>query len=190
VEQYAFTGEVGQVSQPLYDEDTAKLGGYWLLKIAERDDEAEDIRPLAILLPSLEEAEAIRERAVAGEDFAALVEEFSQHESSKEDNGNLGFIGRDDIMFSAFGEDIFEYEVGDITEPIWYDEVWTTGGYWLVKVEEEDDDRPIEGANRDILKSKLLDDWVASLRENAEVENYLDESKISWAVERALEELE
>ena len=188
-EEYAFNGDEGVLSQPLYDESQAKNVGYWLIKVLERREEPEETHIQAILLGSAEEAEAIRARLEAGEDFATLADEFSQYDSSEEGGGDLGWVALDEVA-PVFSEFVSESELGMLSEPIRDEMTWTKGGYWLVKIEDKDDNREIESDNRDLLKAKLLDEWVSSLRDDNEVENYLDASKMAWAILRVMEELE
>ncbi len=189
-EEYAFDGEVGVLSQPIYDEDKTKGVGYWLVKVLERNEELEEAHVQAILLGSQEEAEAIRAKLEAGEDFTALAKELSQHEPSKENSGQLGWL-TPGIMGSDLDEFVFNSELETLSEPIRDDIVQTKGGYWLVKVLDKDDNRKISDDDRDLLKRLVLDEWVSSLRDDPEnkVENYLDEDKKSWAISRALKEL-
>jgi parvulin-like peptidyl-prolyl isomerase len=189
VEDYAFSAEVGALSQPLLDEERAKGVGYWLVEVLERDqDEQGELYHIAVmLLGSEEEAQDIRTRLEAGEDFATLATEYSQHSASKEDGGDLSWLAAEDIQENL--EDfVLNAEVGTLSEPVRDDTVTTRGGYWLVKVVGGEDDRPISDEDRDFLKTGALSDWIAALSDDPEnmVESYLDNDKKAWAVERAL----
>jgi len=158
---YAFSSEVDVLSPPLYDEAKAKGVGYWLVELLERDEEVEEVRVRVILLGSEEEAQEVRARLEAGEDFAALAGEFSQHETSREDGGDLGFLSRE-AMASAFSEFAFDPELGPgtLSEPIRDDTVQTEGGCWLVEVVGIDDSRELSGEDRDLLKGRALSDTI------------------------------
>jgi len=194
-EEYAFDCEVGVLSQPIYDEAKTKGVGYWLIKVVERKEEdeeaADEVHVQAILLGSEEEAQGIKARLETGEDFTALAEEVSRHEPSKENGGDLGWLTQG-TMSSAFDEVAFNSELEILSEPIPDETTWTKGGYWLVKVLDKDDNREIEGEDRDLMKNNLINEWVSSLQDDPEneVENYLDEDKKSWAIARATKELE
>ena len=90
--EYAFGSEAGTLSQPRYDEEAGKPVGYWLVRVQDREDapDVEEAQVQAILLGSEDEARDVRARIEAGEDFAALAEEFSKLEESQKQGGELG----------------------------------------------------------------------------------------------------
>jgi parvulin-like peptidyl-prolyl isomerase len=185
----AFGAEVGVISPPVYEETKTKRVGYWLIKLEFRDEDAGIVQGRAMLLGSEEEASDIRARLEDGEDFAALVAEFSQHAESKENGGEFEVSEGD--MSSAFDEFAFdpELELETLSQPIKDDAVVTEGGYWLIKVIDVDDDRPLEESDRDTLKWDAMNQWVQGLKDNPDntVENLLDDEKIDWAVMYAWE---
>lgn len=188
-DEHAFSSEVGVLSQPIYDETKAKNVSYWLIKVVERDEVAQQALVQVILLGSEEEAQDIGDRLEAGEDFATLAKEFSQHEGSRENEGNLN-VESPDMMSSAFSEFVFdpEVELETISGPIRDDAVATMGGYWLLKVVDMDDNRQIADEDRDLLKTDALSEWVSSLWDDPEnkIENYLDDDKKAWAIAKAI----
>jgi len=186
---YAFSADVGVLSQPIYDEEIVKNVGYWIVKVLEREQEAEEAHVQAILLASEGEAWQVKSRLEAGEDFDALAEELSQHEASKEEGGDLDWIAKG-MASSALDEFIFntEIELNTLSEPIRDETAWTKGGYWLLKVIDKDDNKEIEEDDRNFLKAKALDEWVSSLWDNPEneVDSYLDDEKKIWAIEKVI----
>ena len=186
---YAFSADVGVLSQPIYDEEIVKNVGYWIVKVLEREQEAEEAHVQAILLASEGEAWQVKSRLEAGEDFDALAEELSQHEASKEEGGDLDWIAKG-MASSALDEFIFntEIELNTLSEPIRDETAWTKGGYWLLKVIDKDDNKEIEEGDRNFLKAKALDEWVSSLWDNPEneVDSYLDDEKKIWAIEKVI----
>ncbi len=184
-DEYAFNCDIGALSQPIYDEAKAKRVGYWLIKVSERKKETNEVHLRGILLGSKEEAQRVKSSLEAGEDFAALAERFSQYNSSEEYRDDLGWLPSGS-MYSVFEEFVSNSELGKISEPIWDGNVSTSGGYWLVKVLDKDENRKVEGENRDLLKAKLLDEWVSSLWDENKVESYLDEAKKSWAISKSI----
>jgi len=73
---------------------------------------------------------AIRDRLVAGEDFATLAKEVSQDPGSAPQGGDLGLFGKG-IMDPAFEQAAFSLEPGTISEP-----VRSQFGYHLIQVTE------------------------------------------------------
>jgi len=125
VNKYAFNSKVGVLSQPVYDEEIEKGMGYWIIKVLEKKKEA---RVAGMLLSSEEEAERVRDRLEAGEDFDKLSRELSQNElSGWFTTGEAG---------SAFDEFVFnpEIELGTISKPLTIVTPNIEGGYWLIKV--------------------------------------------------------
>lgn len=188
--EYAFTAEVGILSEPKYDEEVIKSVGYWLIRVLEREMERQQAYVQAILLGSPEQAQEIKSRLEAGENFTALALEFSQLEGVKENEGDLGGIDKGTVS-AAFDEFVFnpQLEINTVSQPIRDETAWTAGGYWLLKVLDRDDSREIDKPDRDILRVKALNDWGATLWDNPKYkvdDRYLDDGKKLWAVERAL----
>ncbi|MFC1937321.1 peptidylprolyl isomerase [Chloroflexota bacterium] len=188
-EEVAFNAEVGVLSPPTYDEALRKNVGYWLIKVLERQEDPEQAHLEVMLLGSEEEARQIRDRLKAGEDIATLAEEYSQHVSSKMLGGDWDEVERD-TMSPAVAEYVFDSDVGleTLSEPIRDDTMTTKGGYWLIEVIGEEDDREIEESDRNMLKSEAFNDWVQSLWDEGEVESYLNEAKKAYAVEQVTKE--
>ncbi len=181
-----FDHGVGELSQPIYDEEAEKGVGYWLVRVLERNEE-EETHIQVMLLGSEEEALKIKKQLEAGADWGDLAIEHSQIKGVKENLGEYLVVEGD--MQPLVDEYVHspDTEIGAISEPISDESVITKGGYWLVKVLDEAPDRRIDTAFRDHLKAKALDEWVTSLidEKDYEVVNYLDEEKKYWAVEQA-----
>ncbi|MBW1739297.1 MAG: peptidylprolyl isomerase [Deltaproteobacteria bacterium] len=182
--------ELGVISEPIFDDIIETEGGYWLIKVLERkEEEQEKAHVQVILLGSEEEARGVRDRLEAGEDFGELAKELSQHEGSKEDGGDVGWLTPGEAS-SVFDEFVFDLEIepGVISEPIRDDMGFTKGGYWLIEVVDKDDNRQIEDSDRELLKAEAFTEWVKALRDDPEndIENYLDAEMMAWAVDRAM----
>ncbi|MEE9365507.1 MAG: peptidylprolyl isomerase, partial [Dehalococcoidales bacterium] len=183
-----FNHEVGELSQPIYDEDAQKGVGYWLVEVLERNEEEDETHLQIMLLGSEDEAQNIKKQLEAGADWSDLAIEHSQIEGVED---NLGEYQVSEGM-SAPLIDEFAYspdtEIGVISEPLRDPDMLTKGGYWLIKVLDEDTNRRIDTEYRDYLKTKALNEWMASLMDDGdnEIVNYLDEEKKSWAVEQAM----
>ncbi len=193
VDDYAFSAEVGVLSEPVYDENVTKEVGYWLIQVMERDENMENAAVHALVLSSRQEAEEVRAKLEAGGDiggaFAQMAEEYSQLAV-----GNKGFLksvapGK---LTEVFDQAVFgpELELQELSEPLRDETISTKGGYWLIKVVEKDENRPLEPVDRDLLKAKALDDWVSELLADKTniVESYLNNKQKMWAVEQALKD--
>jgi len=186
-DEYAFSSEVGVLSKPIYDEAKTKSLGYWIIKVLERNEEPEQAHVQVILLGSEEEAQEVRARLENGEKFADLAQEFSQHDMSKENGGDLGWL-TPNMMSSTVDEFVFNTEL-ELSQPLRDEIVRTRGGYWLVKVMGIEDNKQIEEDDRELLKSKALNEWVSALWDDPDnkVDSYLDDEKKGWAIWRAIE---
>lgn len=102
------------------DEESVKAS-HILIRADEGDDEARR--------SALAEAQSLRRRALAGEDFAELAREFSDDRQSAIQGGSLGWFGPG-AMVEPFEKAAFASAVGRITTP-----VETRFGYHLIKVE-------------------------------------------------------
>jgi parvulin-like peptidyl-prolyl isomerase len=220
VDDYAFTLSVGSLSQPLYDQDRTKSVGYWLVKVLDKDGEEAEAEAEAeeeaeaeaeaeteeeaevereaeaefelqvMLLGSEQEAQEVITRLEGGEDFGEVAKELSQDDESKEDGGDLGWLASSEIN-PAYQDFVLNAEPGALSESIKDETVATTGGYWLVEVLEEEDDRQVEDSDRDFFKQEYLDEWVSSLWDDPgnEIESYLDEEKQAWAIDQAMQNI-
>ena len=135
---------------------------------------AEQVHIHAIAVKELEDAEEIRARWEAGEDFADLAIEVSLDETTQESGGDLGWLPRG-ILPPGFDQVAFSLTIGDISEPITYVSDPTSTPeifYYLLMVSEQDEAREIDEAALQILKDGLIDDWlleeIQSSRHNIE----------------------
>jgi len=189
--EYAFGAEVGKLSQPIYDEELVKNTGYWLTKVLERgEEEEEEAHVHAMLLGNETEAQDIRARLEAGDNFTALAKEFSQLSGAVTNEGDLGIVFKGEIT-TAFDEFVFNLDIepATLSEPIRDETIATKGGYWLVKALDKDDDRQLEDSDRNLLKAKALEEWGSSLLDDPSIEiddSYLDDEKKEWAIEQVI----
>ncbi len=130
-------------------------------------EEDENVRAKAF-----ERAEEIRDRALAGEDFAELASEYSADSGTRNRGGDLGWVRRG-LFVPAFEEKAFSMEVGEISEA-----VETQFGLHIIKLDDrrgdsvrprhilirierdEESDRPTIERLRE-LRQKVLDGEVS-----------------------------
>lgn len=183
-----FSHKIGELSQPIYDAEAEKGIGYWLVRVLERNEEEDETHLQLILLGNEEEAWNIREQLEAGADWGELAVEHSQLDGVEEN------LGEYQVSKGMAVPPIDEYahspdtEIGEISEPLPDNDILTKGGYWLIKVLDEDTDRRVDTEYREYLKAKALDEWAAALIDDKdnEIVNYIDSEGKSWAIEQAL----
>jgi len=180
--KYAFSTEIGTLSQPIYDEKSKPIG-YWLVNILERQEDNQAYVEV-ILVGSVEEADIVLRKLIEGEDFGELAREFSQ-DDSREQGGDLGWVSPG-TKSGAFDAYVFDPEIEDVGIVGHFPDntVITTGGYWLVQVLAVEDDRELATEDRDFLKNKALSAWIDALWDDPEneVESFLDADKKNWAI--------
>lgn len=189
---YAFGNEAGSLSPPLYDAKATKSIGYWLIKVVEMDKQAGEAHVQAMVLGSEDEALKIKDKLAAGEDFAALAKASSQLPGADQDGGDMPQVAKGEKT-KAFDAYVFDpqMELGKVSNPIQDDTLTTTGGYWLVKIVAAYKDRQISDDDRNVLKTKALNDWasgVISDPRNTVDHSALTTAKKSWAILRITRE--
>lgn len=112
--------------------------------------------------------EVIKKAKVAGADFQKLAEELSRDPSAKNNRGELGYFTRDQLA-EEFTKAAFAGGVGEIIGP-----VKTTYGYHVIRVMDKKAGRTqnfdeVELKVRGMLRQKLVGEYVAKLREQAQV---------------------
>ena len=189
---FAFGSEAGALSEPLYDKNKSKQVGYWLINVLEKPSE-ESAQVQGILLGSEEEANDVKTRIDVTDNLTGLIEEFSQHQESKERGGHLGLVNKNTLSEAVdsyvFGENV---EIGVWSEPLRDETVITIGGYWLVKVLDKDDDKQITEEDREYLLEKGYNDWINMIRmQKIAFINIapLTSEKKQWAIEKVQQSL-
>ncbi|MCX6010450.1 MAG: peptidylprolyl isomerase, partial [Chloroflexi bacterium] len=149
-----FTLEPGELSEPTFDGTVAKEFGYWVVQVTEKDDKkGSHVR--GILAGSRYDAEAIRAKIVAGEDFATLAKDYSQDSASAELGGDLGWTGEGGTTNRIVLSMALPLESGAVSQPGADSTVQTKGGFWLVKVLNKDENRELDDNARQTLKKGL-----------------------------------
>lgn len=143
---------------------SAKIREY--LKDEKVPEEAKHIHPFILERPSEEEAlEALVELQKGN---ATLEEELAA--------GDLGWVP-EGIYPPEFDEVAFGLGAGNVSEPIPTDQ-----GYYIVKVSETAESRPVEDTHQEILAYVEFEKWLQEEIEASIIEEYLDQDKITWAV--------
>jgi len=109
------------------------------------------------------QAEELRERAAAGEDFAALARKYSGDQITAKNGGDIGFLSKG-AMPESFDEALFSMKPGDIS-PV----IETPYGFHVIQVLGiREGDVPEEEAKRELAEGLYRADWLeARAREAA-----------------------
>lgn len=188
LDDIAFSTTPGTMSKPTYDSSITKKGGYWLLKVIEKNGNVSS-RMSGILLSSEVEAIEVRSKLAGGADFAELAKEKSQHLESKDSGGDLGPVQKgyaNEVVVKA----AFELPLNTLSNPLQDTSVLTKGGYWLVKTLERDENRQLDKETRDQLKMQAFQIWIDEQAKTSTIEQYLTQKDKDWAITRTLEKQE
>jgi len=170
-------GEISDVVETMY--------GYHIIRCEDRQADRARVRHILIALSTSEEDEdrlvarmsEIRERILSGEDFTALVEEYSQDPYSREKGGDLGWYPLDQLT-AQFRSVVDTMSVGNVSEPI-----ATSSGYHLLQVVDrvsqrqitmEDDWEALQELARQHKISQILEAWLEQLRDEIYVDVRLE----------------
>ncbi|MBI3453760.1 MAG: peptidylprolyl isomerase [Rhodospirillales bacterium] len=131
----------------------------------------EEISARHILVQTEPEAREIIAALKKGGDFAALAKEKSVDPAGKQQGGDLGYFGRED-MVPEFSEAAFKLKDGEISQ----DPVRTQFGWHVIKVEAHRTKTQSFEEMREELASEMtreiVGDTVTKLREAAKVERF------------------
>lgn len=133
---------------------------------------AEQVHARHILLATREEAEAALARLNEGEEFEALAAELSQDTMTKEDGGDLGWFPRGQMLLE-FEEAAFAMQPGELS-----DIVETSAGFHIIRMDERDENRPLEDYFLQQAQAMAIDDWFTAQRATQTIVNNLDNAMI------------
>jgi peptidyl-prolyl cis-trans isomerase SurA len=170
-------GEISEVVETMY--------GYHIISCEDRRGDQTRVRHILIALSASEEDEQriidrlndLRDRALRGEDFSSLVEEYSQDFYSRERGGDLGWYPLDQLN-PQFRSVVDTLSVGNISGPL-----KTGSGYHLLKLVDrvserrinlEDDWDPLAELARQKKVSDILEAWLNELGEEIYVDIRLE----------------
>lgn len=139
--------------------------------VSEIPQSAEQVHARHVLVDTADEARRIHAQLEAGADFAALAKAHSQDTSTRDNGGDLGYFPRGILVASAVEEAAFSLQPGQFS-----DVITSTLGYHIVQVVERDPDRPISPENEQLLREQAVQDWIAGLWAEAEVERFVEAS--------------
>ncbi|MBN1160641.1 MAG: peptidylprolyl isomerase [Dehalococcoidales bacterium] len=184
----------GDVSPPLSDNESYKKLGYWLIRVNEKSDEG-SANVSAIYLSDEETAISVRSRLEAGEELAVIADTLSQYSPTKVQHGELGVVYNTENITDIFNGYVFSptVEIGQWSQPLWDDALWSQGGAWVVKVVDRDEDRALSAEDRDTRIENLYSEWWTKMQEESAsflINHLLEDTELDqWAIERASRQL-
>jgi parvulin-like peptidyl-prolyl isomerase len=144
----------------------------------------------SILAASRQNAETIRAKIIAGEDFASLVKTYSQDAASAEQDGDMGWTGEGAISNRLVAGLALPLESGAVSQPGADTSVQTVGGFWLIRALNKDENRVLDDSTRQTLRLGLFQNWMAEKMKNDSVETLLTEDQKTWALNLVLKSRE
>lgn len=122
---------------------------------------AEQVHLYVIILETYEDAEKIRARWEAGEDFTDLAQEASLDEVSAENGGELGWFPSGVLVY-VLDYTAFNLNPGEVSQPLPYtpDPSTTDPIFYLIMVSEKAAARELNDNSLQTLRSKVLQDWL------------------------------
>jgi parvulin-like peptidyl-prolyl isomerase len=178
-----FTLEAGQLSQPTFDGKVTKQLGYWVVQVTENDPSpTKGSHVRAILTGSRHDADEIRAKIIAGDDFATLVKTYSQDADSAQQDGDMGWTGEGGISNRTVMGLANPLEVEAVSQPGADSTVQTVGGFWLVRALDKDENRVLDDSTRQTLRMGLFQNWMTEKMKNDSVETLINEDQKAWAI--------
>ena len=142
---------------------------------------AEQVHLHIILFETYEDAEEIRARWEAGEDFADLAREASIDELSREKGGDIGWLPRG-VMESTFDYVAFSLSLGDVSESLPYvsEPSSTQVLYYLLMVSEKADARELDEDSLQRLRGRVLENWLSEETQFHEISFNFNSEIYAW----------
>jgi foldase protein PrsA len=142
----------------------------------ENKDSFKEATVAHILIKDEAKAKEIRERAVSGEDFAALAKEYSEDTGSKDNGGSLGTVAYNSTeLVPEFMEGVKATKNNEISEP-----VKSSYGYHIIKVTDykektlDESKDSIKTTLENQKKNDLYTEKVEQLKKDYKVKIYED----------------
>lgn len=185
----ASSAAVGELNGPAYDDSVSKDVGYWIVKVTETagdpqsDTDKPRVHAFGILAGSEDEAKSVKDKLSSGADFAELARELSQDPVSKDTGGDLGWISAanasGDLQTAAV-----KMQADQVSDPIRDSGQVTSGGYWLYRVTERDDNKELGEDQTSMLVAEALNKWAEDLPAdpNNKVKSFLNEELKMFAL--------
>jgi foldase protein PrsA len=138
--------------------------------------EAKQVHLYEILVDNEGNATEVENRLQNGEDFATIATEYSTDNTTKQYGGDIGWVPQS-LLIPELDQVAFSLAAGNVSEPI-----ATSKGFYVIKVAEIADSKPVDEQYRQILASNEFSNWFTERRNATEIREYLNQTKVTWAM--------
>ena len=138
--------------------------------LAEAPKTADQVRFRVIVLSTEDAAKAALQRLQNGEDFATVAKEVSQHAASAQQGGEQDWTPRG-ILEPVLDQALFSLEINQIS-----DVLAGNSAYFIVQVEERQDQRDTTDTQRSALANQAQQAWIKGLADRLGVATTLSAS--------------
>ncbi len=120
-------------------------------------------------------AESLHQQLQNGDDFALRAEQHSLDQVTAQAGGDLGFFTRWSLTVPEVAAAAFALQPGELSEVIVVaDEATGDTTYFLIKVIERAEQRPLTGDMRNVLLNQTFVDWLEQQRGKADITIFVD----------------
>ena len=139
--------------------------------------EAKQVHVYAIMVDNEGNATLVEDKLKNGGNFSALAAEYSTDNTTKANGGDLGWLPQG-ILISELDQAAFSLTIGNVSEPI----LASNGYYYIIKVTEIEENRPVEDQYREQLAYTAFSNWFTAQMDSTKIVTYLNQSKATWAM--------
>jgi len=136
-------------------------------------DTAEHVRARYIQMDDAALAQAVLDRARAGDDFAFLADQNSVDRVTGEIGGDLGFFAAGSLLVPEVEAAAFALQPEEISDLIAVTNADGTTTYYIIQVTERETDRPLSMDAYQAALQAAYDAWLAGLRAAATIERFV-----------------
>jgi parvulin-like peptidyl-prolyl isomerase len=140
---------------------------------ADVPDTAEHVRARYIQMDDAALAQAVLDRAQAGDDFAFLAQQNSVDRVTGEIGGDLGFFAAGSLLVPEVEAAAFALQPGEISDLIAVTNADGTTTYYIIQVTEREADRALGVDAYQARLAAAFDEWLAQLRAAATIERFV-----------------
>lgn len=137
---------------------------------------AEQVRLRAITVATEDDAKKALDRIGAGEDFGAVATDVTTDTKAKTNGGEVDWSPKEGLAV-AYADQAFSLPIGQVS-----DVISAQGSYFIIQVLERDPSRALTDAQKQKVGTKQYQDWVSQQRDEQNLKDTLDQTKMSDAL--------